>query len=669
MGQGVRTALPMILAEELEVDLENVTLAQARPGDEFPDLSTFGSRSVRLLWTPLRTAGAAAREMLIGAAAARWAVPPSECRAESGRVHHGSSGRVFSYGELVADAARQRAPRNPPLKKPSQFRIVGRDRTRFDLPRIVQGSAIFASDVRVPGMKFASVIRCPVNGGKLRSWDASAAKSVPGVRLVVPVTSGVAVIADDTFAAFSGRRAVEPTIVWEEGPHAAVSSEDMLARLREAAARGEGRALRRGARAETGLAAAARRLEAEYLYPFQAHAAMEPLVAVADARPDRCEIWAGSQSPNAARATAADVLGLPLSAVTLNVTLLGGGFGRRGQSDFVRDAAEASRAAGAPVQVVWTREDDLRHDYYHPISLHRMSAGLDAGGRIVAWRHQAIGPSAARSGRRPESGEQLRKDLRGAYDVPYDFAAVSAELVEAAAPVRIGFWRGVQHNSNVFASECFLDELAVSSGRDPLDFRLEHLKGGGEFPGGRDGAPVQRSRLARTVALVAEKSGWKGSAGGAGRGRGIACSVHDGGTYVAVVADVSVDHSGEWRADRVVAVADCGIAVNPLGARAQMEGGVAWALSALSSEITLSRGRVEQSSFGDFPILRLRETPSIETHLVRSEEAPTGMGEVVNPACLAAAANALSAATGRRLRRLPVRSEDLTGPGAVEPFP
>jgi isoquinoline 1-oxidoreductase beta subunit len=512
-------------------------------------------------------------------------------------------------------------------------------------------------------MKFASVIRSPVYGGKLRSFDASAAKSVPGVRLVVPVHSGLAVIADDTWAALSGRRAVAPTIVWAEGANASISSADMLARLREADARGNARSLKRGAPVDATLAQAPRRIAAEYLYPFQAHAAMEPLAAVADVRPGRCEIWAGTQSPNAARQTAADVLGLDPSEVTLHVTLLGGGFGRRGQSDFVRDVAEASKAARAPVQVVWTREDDFQHDFYLPISIHRMSAGLDAGGRVVAWSHRAIGPSPARAGRRPESGEQLRKDLRGAYDVPYDFDAVSAEFVEAAAPVHVGFWRGVQHNPNVFASECFVDELALASRRDPLQYRLDHLRSGGTFPGGRDGAPVDRARLARTVAFVAGKSGWKSLAGPAsGRhGRGIACNVHDGGTYVAVVADVSVDPSGEWRAERVVGGADCGIVVNPLGARAQMEGGVVWALSALSSEITLSQGRVEQSSFADFPILRMRDTPEIETHLVESGDPPTGMGEALNPACLAAVVNALSAATGRRLRTLPVRAEDLAG--------
>ncbi len=658
MGQGVRTALPMILAEELEVDLDAVALVQARPGDDFEDLSTFGSRSVRTLWLPLRQAGAAAREMLIGAAAARWSVSPATCRAENGRVRHDSSGRSLGYGELVEDASRLPVPRDPALKPPSQFRIVGRDRTRVDLPAIVEGSAVFASDVRIPGMKFASVLRCPVSGGKPVSWDARVAESVPGVRQVARISSGLAVIGDDTWAAFSGRDALEPTVAWEEGAHAAASSEGLLANLRAAAARGGGRALRRGGEAEVALSSAARRLEAEYFYPFQAHAAMEPLAAVADVRANRCEIWAGTQSPDAARRLAADILKLPASAVTVNVTLLGGGFGRRGQSDFVRDAVQASKAAGAPVKVIWTRRDDMRHDYYHPLSLHRMAAGLDAAGRLVAWRHLVAGPSSARSGRRPESGEQLRKDLRGAYDLPYDVPAISAELVEVRAPVRVGFWRAVQHNQNVYASECFLDELARSAGVDPLEYRLALLEAGGTFPGGRDGAPVDRARLASAVALAARVSDWKAPLPG-GRTRGIACGVHDSGTHTVVVAEVRVGGADAWTVERAVCVVDCGTAVNPLGVRAQVEGGIAWAISAISSEITLSRGRVEQSSFEDFPILKMRGMPRVETHLVPSEAPPTGMGEAVNPVALAAVVNALSAAAGRPLRSLPIDPKEI----------
>lgn len=658
MGQGVRTALPMILADELEVELDEVALVQARPGDDFPDLSTFGSRSVRSLWMPLRRAGAAGREMLIAAAAARWSVAAAACRAEKGRVLHAPTGRSLAYGDLVEAAAKLPVPGDPPLKDPSQFRIVGRSRKRIDGPRIVAGSAIFGCDVRRPGMKFASVIRCPVSGGKPRFWDAGAANAVPGVRLVVPISAGLAVIADDTWAAFSGREALEKTIAWDEGANAGVSSADMLARLQQAADRGGGRALSRGGGVAWAMRKAARRIEAEYFYPFQAHAAMEPMNAVADVRPDRCEVWAGTQSPNAAREEAAKLLGLPLSAVTVNVTLLGGGFGRRGQSDFVREAVQASKAAGAPVQVVWTRQDDMRHGYYHPVSLHRMAAGLDANGRPVAWRHRVVGPASGRSGDGPESGDQLRKNLRGAYDVAYAIPAVSAELIDVPSPVRIGFWRGVQHNQNVFAAECFVDELAGAAGQDPFRYRLGLLRPGGEFPGDRDGTAVDRARLAPTLSLAAEKSQWGGPLPPGG-GRGVACSVHDAGTYAAAVAEVSVSAAGKWKVDRVVCAVDCGIAVNPLGVRAQVESGVVWAISAVSSEITLSRGSVRQSSYRDFPVLQMGATPAIETYVLPSEAPPTGMGEAVNPVSLAAVVNALSAATGRRLHRLPVRPRDL----------
>ena len=658
MGQGVRTALPMILAEELEVDLDSVTLVQAKPGEDVEDLSTFGSRSVRTLWMPLRLGGAAAREMLIAAAAARWSVLPGSCRAHDGRVRHEATGRSLGYGELAEAASKLPVPGDPPLKPHSQFRIVGRDRPRLDAPRIVAGSAVFASDVRLPGMKFASVIRCPVSGGKALSWDAGAARSVSGVQQVAAITSGLAVIADDTWAAFSGREALEPTVVWDEGPNAAASSEGMLAQLREAVGRAGGRALRRGGDAEAALASASRRIEAEYFYPFQAHAAMETLTAVAHVRSDRCEIWAGTQSPNAARRLAADVLKMKPSAVTVNVTLLGGGFGRRSHSDFIRDAVEASKAAAAPVQAVWTRRDDFRHGYYHPVSLHRLAAGLHSDGRLTAWRHVVAGPSSARSGGRPESGEQLRKDLRGAYDLPYDIPALSAELVEVRSPVRVGFWRAVQHNQNVYAAECFLDELARSAGADPLEYRLALLRSGGEFPGGRDGEPLDRGRLFRAVTLASEASGWNRRLP-SGVARGVACGVHDSGTYAAVVAEVRVGDDGDWRAERAVCVVDCGTGVNPLGIRAQAESGVAWALSALGSEITLNRGRVAQSSFGDFPILRMERMPSVETHLIRSDEPPAGMGEAVNPVALAAVVNALSASVSRPLRRLPIGPSDL----------
>ncbi len=661
MGQGVRTSLPMILAEQLEADVDAVVLEQAVPGPDFPSLGTAGSRSIRSLWLPLSKAGAAAREMLIAAAAARWGVDAVSCRAELGRVIHPASSRSLGYGELVEAASALPVPADPPLKDSARFRLVGRDRRRADGPRIVSGEAVYSGDVRPPGMRFASVLRCPVAGGTLRSFDAASASAVPGVRLVVPIPSGLAVIADDTWAALAGREAVERTVSWDEGENGRASSDTMRDRLTRALdGGGEGRALRRGGDVAAALERAAKRIRGEYAFAFQAHAPMEPLNAVADVRSDRCEIWAGTQNPNGVQEEAAKRLGLAPSAVTVNVTLLGGGFGRRG-TDYVMEAVEASRAAKAPVQVLWTRPDDMRHDLYHPISLHRLEAGLGADGRPVAWRHRQASVVWTSAAGRPATEERLRSDLSGAQDQPYAIPAVSAEFLEVASPVRIGAWRAIQNNHNMFAVEGFVDELAAAAGEDPLAYRLALLRGRGTFSGGRDNVPVDRDRLARVLALAGERAGWDARAT-QGRGRGVACAVYDGYTHCAIVADATIG-GGRWRAERIVCAVDCGLAINPLGIRAQVEGAVAWALSALSTRVTLRDGRVEQATYRDFPILRFRDMPAVETHIVPSEAAPAGMGEPPVPVALAAVMNALSSAAGRRLRRVPIGADDLNPRG------
>ncbi len=660
MGQGVRTSLPMILAEELEVDVDKVELFQASPGPEFQDMGTYGSRSTRTLWMPLRTAGAAAREMLIAAAAAQWGVAASACRAENGRVLHPESKRSLGYGELAAAASRLPVPASPSLKPKSQWRLIGKDRLRVDAPRIVAGEPLFASDVQRPGMRVASVVRCPVVGGKPKSWDETKAKAVPGFRLVAPVSTGLAVVADDTWAMLSAREALEPTIVWDEGPNAAIGSAEVLAGLRAAFENPAlGGALTRGSDAAAGLTAAARKLEAEYFYPYQAHAPLETMSAAADVKAGRCEIWAGSQAPNRVQTEAAKVLGIPESAVTVNVTLLGGGFGRRGRVDFALDAVECSRAAGAPVRIIWTRADDMRNGDFHPISLHRLTAGLDASGEPSAWRHLVSAP-AWPVATAALSGEALRGSLRGAYDLPYAIPALEAKNFVATTPVRVSSWRSVQHNHNVFAAECFFDEVALAAGKDPAAYRLELLRREAVVPAGREGTPVDRARLAAALALVLEKAKWSSKLP-AGRGKGVSCASYDGRTPAAVVAEVTVGPSGEWRVDRIVCAIDCGVPINPLGIRAQVEGSVAWSLSALSSEITLERGRVVQANYRDFPILRFKDMPKVETHIVPSEAAPTGTGEPPGPITTAAVANALSAACGRRVRRIPVRANDLKG--------
>ena len=667
MGQGARTSLPVILADELEVDPDSVELVQAQPGPDFTDLGTYGSRSTRTMWLPLRTAGAAAREMLVAAAAASWKVDAASCRAEKGTVRHAATGRSASYGSLAADAARLPVPASPRLKTKAEFRLIGRDRRRIDGPRIVAGEAVFASDVRRPGMKVACVLRCPVHAGEPKSWDESAAKSVPGFVAVAKISGGLAIVGDHSWAALSAREAIEKTVVWNEGADAGVDSAALLARLREAAAKPRGR-LVRGGDAAAALSSAARRVEAEYFYPYQAHAPLEPMSAVADVRSGGCEIWAGSQNPNGAQEAVAKLLGIPPSAVTVNVTLLGGGFGRRGRSDFVLDAVEASRAVRAPVKVLWTRQDDMRVGDFHPVSFHVLAAGLDASGALAAWRHRVASPSWTPGGGGatppppPPSDEQLRPLLRGAYDVPYAIPAVAAEFGEVASPLRVGSWRGVNHNHNVFASECFFDEVAAAAGRDPLELRQALLKRDAAVVGGREGKPVDRARLAAVLDLAGRKAGWSTPLPlSAGRARGVACAAYDGMTSAAVVAEVTVGKDGTWRADRLVCAVDPGVAVNPLGIRAQVEGSVAWALSALATEITLKNGRVEQGTYRDFPILRFRDMPRVETHIVDSDAPPTGMGEPPVPVAVAAMANALSAASGRRVRKLPVRAADLKG--------
>jgi isoquinoline 1-oxidoreductase beta subunit len=611
------------------------------------------------MWAPLRTAGAAAREMLVGAAAARWKVDASSCRAENGQVRHGASGRSLAYGALAADAALLPVPAEPRLKQKAEFRFVGRDRKRVDAPKIVAGEAVFASDVRLPGMKVATILRCPVHGGDAKSWDESAARRVPGFAAIAKIAGGIAIVAEHSWAALQAREAVEKTVAWSEGPHAGVDSAALLGRLRETAAAPTG-SLRRGGDAGTALASAARRVDAEYFYPFQAHAPLEPMSAVADVRRGSCEVWAGTQNPNGAQEAIAKALALDPSAVTVNVTLLGGGFGRRGRSDFVLDAVEASRAVGAPVKVLWTRPDDMHVGDFHPVSVHLLSAGLDASGAPVAWRHRVGSVAWSRSGPPPTTDEQLRPPLRGAYDLPYAIPALEASLGELASPVRVSSWRGVNHNHNVFAAECFFDEVAAAAGKDAFALRLALLKRQASLVGGREGKPVDRARLAAVLELVGRKAGWGGSLP-AGRARGVACAAYDGQTSAAIVAEVTAARDGTWRADRVVCAVDPGVAVNPLGLRAQVEGSVAWALSALATEITLKASRVEQGNYREFPILRFRDMPRVETHIVDSDAPPLGMGEPPVPVTAAAVANALSAASGRRLRRLPVRAGDLKG--------
>jgi len=671
MGQGVRTSLAMILAEELEADWSRVRIVQADLDPKYGNQITGGSGSVRQSWPMLRKAGAAAREMLRAAAAENWRAPVSECVAREGAVVHTPSGRRFTYGELAAKAATMPVPQGPPLKDAKDFRIVGTPVARVDGPRIVTGAAQYGLDFTVPGMLYAAIARPPVFGGRVKTFKADAAKRVPGVRHVVEVPreelpipfegtrgrqghqhflwGGVAVVADSTWAALQGRRALE--VEWDEGPAAAESTAGMRSAFQDVAAR-PGQVVRNDGDAAAVFERAARKVEAVYELPFLAHAPMEPPNCTALVRDGRCEIWGPIQNPSGVNAALKLALGLPDSAIAIHITLLGGGFGRRLNIDFPVEAALVSRAVNAPVKVVWTREDDLAHDYYREASYHRMRAALDNQNRVVAWWHHIVAPStdAFYEG-------QVSPDAGGVQIVGPGMAAGTVpnfriDFTHVPSAVPRGWWRAVDNTFNTFVVQSFIDELAVAAGKDPLALQRELI--------GPAGAPqpnpdrVDPARLRRVFDLAAEKAKW-GSALPPGRGRGIA-GVFGWGSYVAYVADVSVN-SGAVRVERVVAAVDCGQVVNPDMVVAQVEGGIVFGLSAaLKGEITVERGRVQQSNFNDYPMLRINEMPQVEVHIVPSTAAPGGMGEPPVPAIAPAVTNAIFAATGKRVRRLPIRN-------------
>jgi len=658
MGQGVRTSLPMLVADELEVDLAAVELIQAVPGPDFKRLRTGGSGSVYGSYAALRKAGAAAREMLVTAAAAQWGVEPKLCRAEKASVVHEPTGRRAAYSTLVDAAARLPVPAEPHVKDAQELRLVGRPTRRFDGPRIVTGRAVYGLDTRVSGMRQAVVARPPVLGGSVARWDGARAKAVPGVRDVVQVPTGIAVVADDTWAALQGREALDVT--WNDGPNAGFDSVEFRRRL-AAAAQGPGRLSRREGAGLAALASAARRLDATYEYPFQAHAPLETMNTIADVRSGRCEIWSPTQAPEQVRDETAKILGLAPEAVRVNVTLIGGGFGRRLGIDYAVEAVHVARAAGAPVQVVWTRPDDMRHGHFQPASAHRMAAGLDAEGRLVAWGHRKAGsylsifpaPTAAEM----QDPAHWQDESWGAYDIPYAIPAIETDYVLVDSPVPSGPWRAVYSPSCTFARESFLDEAAHAAGRDPLRMRLELLNAPSPVTIG--GLTIDRTRLRRVLETAAARSGW-GEPLPKGRGRGVAANVYDGDTHVAMVAEVTVA-GGDVRVDRVVAAVDCGPFVNPMHIERQVESGVVWALATLFfGEITIAAGRVQQSSYGDYAVPRLKHMPVVETHVLPATVTqPSGIGEAPVPPLAPAVLNAVFAACGRRLRRLPVRPADL----------
>ena len=663
MGQGVRTSLAMILAEELEADWKTVTIRQASPGPDYKGLSTGGSDSVEDSWMPLRKAGAAARIVLVEAAAKTWKVPASECAARDGAVRHASSGRSLDYGSLVPAAAALPVPAEPALKDRRDFRLIGTRVPRIDGPAIVTGKATYGLDVRVPGMVFAAVARCPIAGGKVARWDAAKAKAIPDVLEVVEISTGVAVVARNTHAAFTGRDALQPA--YEAGSHSGLTTAELDRRLDDPAVSPSPKAhhrTRTQGDAVPALAAAATRMNAVYRDAFQAHATVEPQNCTASISGGRCEIWAPTQHPERVRDDCAKVLGIAPDNVSVNVTLLGGGFGRRLGADYATEAVQVARAIGKPVQVVWSRDDDFLGDFFHPSERVELEAGLDASGRITAWRHSSRCWHLSMFGDFDPADNPNDVSPWGGYDLPYAIENIAAEYTEVESPVRTGAWRAVYYPPNVFARECFLDEIAVRLGRDPLELRLALLDGQVHtLPNGR--WKIDRPRLAAVLRLAGEKSGWGTRlAAPAGRraGRGIACNVYHARTVIAQVAEVSVGAAGDVRVHRLVTALDCGQVVNRLGIEGQVESGVAWGLTyALKGEITFEGGRAMQTSYRDYPILSMREMPAVETFLVDSERPPTGLGEQPVPAVAPAVANAVFAATGKRLRRIPIRPADL----------
>jgi isoquinoline 1-oxidoreductase beta subunit len=642
MGQGVYTAVAMILAEELDADFSKVTLQHAPPNDKLYGNPTFGiqvtgnSNSIRAFWKPLREAGAGARAMLVQAAAREWQVEPASCKTSNGQVTHTESGRKLSYGALAAAASSQTPPNDVAVKDPKDFVLIGKPLKRFDTPDKVNGKAVYGIDAMLPGMKFATLAACPVFGGKVGKVDDSAAKKIPGVQKIVVLDDMLAVVGDHMWAAKKGLDAL--VVDWDEGPNARFSSKDIWQDLR-AASEKDGAVAKSTGDIAKGLATG-ERLDASYELPFLAHATMEPLSATVHLKSDSCEIWTGTQIMTRVQSEAAKAAGLPIEKVTVNNHLLGGGFGRKLEPDMVIAAVRIAKQVNGPVKVVWTREQDIQHDIYRPVYRDTIAATL-SDGKIVGWKYKVAGSAILARWLPPAFQNGIDIDaVDSAVDMPYDIPNFHVEYVRAEPPaVPTGFWRGVGPNNNVFAIECFMDELARKAGKDPIDFRRAML---GKNP-----------RLLAALNLVAEKSNW-GQPLPARVGRGISVQPSFG-SFIATIVEAEVDEQGEVHLRRVTSAVDTGIAVNPDTIVAQLEGGLIFGLTAaLYGEITIDKGRVQQSNFNDYRMLRIDQAPKIEVHVIKSGEAPGGIGETGVTAGPPALRNAIFAATGVALRRLPI---------------
>jgi isoquinoline 1-oxidoreductase subunit beta len=651
MGQGVYTAIAMILADELDADFNKLALEHAPPDDKLYGNPVFGiqvtgnSNSIRAFWKPLRAAGAAARLMLVRAAAQQWQVDPASCSTSNNIVSHKSSGRTLGYGDLIDAASAQPVPQDPPLKDPKDFTLIGKPLKRFDTPNKTDGKVVYGIDAMLPGMKFATLAQCPVFGGKVGHVDDGAARKVPGVQQVVVLEDLVAVVGDHMWAAKKGLDAL--LITWDEGPNAKVNSNDIWDDLR-AASKKDGVVAKSVGDVAKGLSQGDR-LDGEYELPFLAHATMEPLNCTVHVRPGGCEVWTGTQVLTRVRGDAAKAAGLPLDKVTAHNHLLGGGFGRRLEADMVAAAVRIGKHVDGPVKVVWSREEDIQHDIYRPAYRDVISATL-SNGKIGAWKYRVAGSSIMARWLPPAFQGGIDIDaVDSAVDNPYDIPNLQVEYVRVEPPgVPTGFWRGVGPNNNVFATECFMDELARKANADPIAFRIGMLD--------------KNPRLKSALQLVAEKSGW-GQSLPARTGRGV-CAQPSFGSFIATVVEAEVDEHGEVHLRRVTSAVDTGIAVNPDTIIAQLQGGLIFGLTAaLFGEITIERGRVRQSNFNDYRMLRIDEVPNIDVHVIKSSEDPGGIGETGTTAGPPALRNAIYAATGIALRGLPIDRKALAAGG------
>jgi isoquinoline 1-oxidoreductase beta subunit len=629
MGQKIWTSLPMIVAEELEADWSRVRVTQ---GDfnrsAYGSQTTGGSASIRTSYDNLRKAGAVAREMLIAAAAEIWNVPASSCRAENSTVILVSGKKKLDYGELVETASRLKVPGEVPLKDPDNFKIIGKSIKSVDAGTRVDGSAIFGYDFQLPGALIAAVEHCPVFGGKVKQFDDTEAKLVPGVKHVVQIKSGVAVVADNTWASLQGRKALK--ITWDEGLNANLSSEEISRTIRENS-RDRGTVIRDDGEPQKVLTGTENKHEAVYELPYLDHAPMEPLNCTADVRDDSCEIWVSTQRPSRAHRAGMEITGLPAESVKVHIQLIGGAFGRRLYNDYVWDAVEISKILRVPVKVIRTRDEDLQHGFYRPASYHKVRGSLDTKGYPNVWIHRI-------SGSCPYEGLLTM----GAAEMPYAIPNVQVDYVTSDITIPVGAWRSVSHTQNAFVNECFIDELAEIAGKDPYRFRRDLLQ---EHP-----------RLLGVLDLAAEKAGWGKQRNSHYQGIAVHASFH---SYAAVVSEVSVDAKGNLNIDKIICAIDCGTIINPDGVKSQMEGGVVLALTAtLYGAITFKNGRVQQSNYHNYKLLKMKNMPRIETFIVPSTESPTGVGEVLVPPTPPALINAISAATGKRIRKLPIRTGD-----------